>query len=260
MASKLFLLHCVSFNQTLTMKQALITIVATMLCLVTCTVYAQQTIVVEHASPQIYLQDQNRLDEIIRAESQINKIILYGYRGDDFYQATVTMGARRVFSIRTFSHPFQSRYWRPMPLSIITTPFKVRPAVGDAKRVASAAVNNIGVNVDLLRFTTDRFFTAGTRATHRGSIGLWIAPSVEEVDSITTDGYLGKTEKSKQLFVSTAISISYTYNNFTFTFMPLGWDIATSTVGKNWIYNKERWWGFGIGIDTKILAQILSTK
>jgi len=42
--------------------------------------------------------------------------------------------------------------------------------------------------------------------------------------------------------MSTWITISYTYNEISFVFVPAGWDFATTTIEKSWGYNKQRWW------------------
>jgi hypothetical protein len=38
--------------------------------------------------------------------------------------------------------------------------------------------------------------------------------------------------------------------------VPIGFDIATSSIGKKWVYNERRWWGFGIGLEPKFLNSI----
>ena len=50
----------------------------------------------------------------------------------------------------------------------------------------------------------------------------------------------------QQQFIASGLTITYFYNNITFGFVPLGFDFATSTLGKEWVYHNKRWWGFGI--------------
>jgi hypothetical protein len=126
------------------------------------------------------------------------------------------------------------------------------------KNSATSGLTNIGLNLDLAKIEMARYFSNGKKSTHRFSFGFWSAPSVEELDSTFTLGHLAKDVKSKQLFVSAGITISYSYNGISFVFVPAGWDFGTSTIGKNWVYHKQRWWGFGIAISPKIFATVLN--
>jgi len=69
---------------------------------------------------------------------------------------------------------------------------------------------------------------------------MYAAPTVEELDNQQTRSTLRTTEKSKQLFLSFGLTASYTYNNLVFTFVPAGFDFATSSLGNDWIYNRKR--------------------
>lgn len=135
----------------------------------------------------------------------------------------------------------------------------------DFRGSATSGITNIGFNLDLVRWKMDRYFARGKKSTHKLSLGLWAGPSVEELDSVYThgaDGDLGKApgkmEKSKQLYLSTGITLSYTYNDISFVFVPIGYDYATSTIGKHWIYRDRRWWGFGIAVSPKIFETIFN--
>lgn len=58
--------------------------------------------------------------------------------------------------------------------------------------------------------------------------------------------------------MSTGLTLNYSYNKLTFTLVPIGFDFATNTAGKQWNYNGKYWWGFGIGVDLKILESIFN--
>jgi hypothetical protein len=130
-----------------------------------------------------------------------------------------------------------------------------------------AGLSNLGFNLDLGKYQIDRYFSSGKKSTHKFSIGVWAGPSVEELDSVYTNGgkgalgtVPGKSATSKQFFVSTGLTISYSYNDISFVIVPLGKDFATSSLGKEWIYNSEWWWGFGIALSPKIFGAILNGK
>ena len=95
-------------------------------------------------------------------------------------------------------------------------------------------------------------------ANHKFSLGIWAAPMVEKLNSETTKNYLKDENEVSQFFISTGLTINYTYNNISFSFVPIGFDYATSTIGKEWIYNQKRWWGFGIGLEPKFLQSLMN--
>jgi hypothetical protein len=220
----------------------------------------------------------NRLDYVKKVESNNNIVTVSGYKRvsavdntvqDIFLKRNVELKRSEVFSVNEWSWVRNWYHWKPIPFSITTIPFKVRPSVTSYGKEfagsATAGITNIGLNLDLGKRQWDRYFSSGKKATHKFSLGVWAAPSVEELDSVYTNGAngllgkaTGKMEKSKQLYISIALTISYSYNDISFVFVPLGFDYATSTIGKTWVYNKKLWWGFGIAISPKFFATVLN--
>lgn len=220
----------------------------------------------------------NKLDYVTKVESNNNILTVSGFKKvtatdgtkqDLFLKRNVELKRGKVFAVTEWSWVFNSFHWKPIPISITTVPFKVRPSVTAYGKVfdgsATSGITNVGFNLDLGKVQMDRYFSNGKKSTHKFSIGLLATPSVEELDSVYTNGangklgkVAGKMEKSKQLFISTGITISYSYNDISFVFVPVGIDYGTSTIGKTWVYNKQRWWGFGIAISPKIFATIFS--
>lgn len=139
-------------------------------------------------------------------------------------------------------------------VSLMTVPFKIRPKARSTSSIAYSDLKNVAVNIDFFSKQWDRYFATGKTSTHRFGGGLFASPLVEE---LTVENSKNQTANNKQLFLSTGISISYSYNKLTFTLIPLGFDIATNSVGKEWIHNGNYWWGFGIGVDLKILEGII---
>lgn len=204
-----------------------------------------------------------KLDYVSKVESNNNILTVYGYKNSNSSKINVLLEKEKVLAINEWSSFWNSKHWKPLPLSITTIPFKIRPerTIQDTlvfNKFATSGISNIGFNLDITKFQMDRYFSTGRKSTHKFSLGFWAAPSVEELDSMSTIGYLAKDIKSKQLFISTGITISYSYNDISFVFVPLGLDINTSIIGKNWIYNKQPWWGFGIAISPKIFSTILN--
>jgi hypothetical protein len=137
--------------------------------------------------------------------------------------------------------------------SLLTLPIKIRPKTNDYSSSAYSGLDNIGVNIEFVSIQWDKYFSTGRTSSHRISTGILFAPAVEE---ITADNTKNKVANNKQLFITTGIGFNYSYNKLTFTMVPMGFDFATSTAGKEWIYNGRYWWGFGIGVDLKILEAL----
>jgi hypothetical protein len=222
-----------------------------------------------------YLLPANILDPVTKVESGNNTLIINGYRqvtvgGLNYHvllKRNITLDKGEVYSVWDKKNLIQFRHFNFLEsFSIFSVPYKVRPKVltqikgrdTTYLKSASSGLTNIGLNLELGKIQSDRYFSSGKKSMHKLSLGFFVAPTVEELDSISTKAYLKKDIKSKQLFISTAFTISYTYNDISFVFVPLGWDLQTSSVGKNWVYNSKRWWGFGIGISPKILSTILN--
>jgi hypothetical protein len=196
--------------------------------------------------------DTLKLDNITKLESTNNIVSVYGYHQNNRNiilkrQISLKGGQAFVFGEKNAS-PYSPRF------TLFSVPFKFRPKKEDLKATTSSGLSNLGVNMDFLGWKREYYSSSGRKSSHRFGIGLMGAPAVEELDSLTTKGYLKGGVKSKQLFISTGISISYSYNNLTFVFVPVGLDFATSTVGKEWVYKKSRWLGFGIGVDVKLFS------
>lgn len=138
-------------------------------------------------------------------------------------------------------------------ISLLTVPIKIRPKTKDNPANADSGLDNLGLNFDFLYKQWDRYFVTGRNSTHRISAGVMIAPLVQE---LTKDNTKNGTGDSKQLFLSTGISLNYSYNKILFTLIPAGVDFSFNKSGKDWINNGNYWWGFGIGADLKILENI----
>lgn len=144
--------------------------------------------------------------------------------------------------------------WFPT-VSLLTVPFKIRPKIEEQSANAFSDLKNVGVNIDFGSKQWDRYFTTGKISTHRASFGILIAPLTEELTEKNTKN---KISASKQLFASCGLSLNYSYNKLTFTAIPLGFDFATNSEGKQWVYNRKYWWGFGVGVDLKILEGVFN--
>lgn len=184
--------------------------------------------------------------EVITVTPKGGYLEIGGYYPNGVYGTDeVAMGRSDVFSISTTS-------FRPY-LSLLTIPFKVRAAVDTLSPTVQTGLANAGIAINLLDRRTTRYFNTGKQSTHRFGIGFFFAPSAEDVSPANTRGKV--TTTSKQLFLSAGISATYTYNDLTFAFLPVGFDIATTSEGKRFIHAGQHWWGFGIGITTKLIGR-----
>ncbi|MEO2063257.1 MAG: hypothetical protein ABGW97_09765 [Christiangramia sp.] len=199
---------------------------------------------------------QNKLSKVENIESSNDTLSIYGYNSNDkstMKLRIIKLERGEVYAINSWSHLFQLGHWRPMPISLTTIPFKIRPKVKNLETSANSGIKNLGLNFDIFHFEMDRYFWNGKKSNHKIFAGIWLAPSVEELNATTTENFLNEDEKSKQLFFNAALTLNYSYNDITFTFVPAGFDFATSSVGEEWIYGGKRWWGFGIGLEPKFL-------
>lgn len=197
------------------------------------------------------------LEHVIKVESSDNLLTLTGYKNKgDLYsiKRKITLKIREGYSLKESESPGWLTF--APKVSLITVPFKMRSAREGRTRVASSGVTNLGPNFDFFGYRSDRYLWNGKRQSKRIAVGVWVAPAVEDLDSINTRNKT-KDFKSKQFVISTAFNITFAFNNLTFIVVPYGKDYATTSLGKDWIYNKKSWWGFGIGLDPKWLIAVL---
>lgn len=217
----------------------------------------------------------NKLDYVTKVESNNNILTVSGYKDDEeneedkFTSRKIKLNKYESFSV------FERRWFTPSTfkefvnsISVYSIPFKIRPGITaqiDSKEqtlppTSNGSVSNIGVNLEITKAKWDIYTIRDNIYSHKLSLGLWVGPSIEELDKTNTRTFPADISKSKQLFISTGITISYSFNNFSFVFVPAGWDWGTSTLGKTWAYEGERWWGFGIGISPKIFSTLINGK
>lgn len=166
----------------------------------------------------------------------------------------------KIFKYRkwgTINHPNQ-RYWSNA-FSLLTTPVKARGASGDNPRRTTSGLKNLGINLDFAWQEWHRYYSNGKDIYLRLAFGLLIGPTVEDVKANELINSTIDTD-TKQLFLSWGITTSLSINDINFVFIPFGMDHATSSVGHSWAFNERRWWGFGIGVDTKALGAIFTKK
>lgn len=152
----------------------------------------------------------------------------------------------------------RNRYWREA-FSLVTVPVKIRPSHGNIGRLTTSGISNLGVYWSWADRKWNRFYVSGKKFSAKLSFGGYLAPSVENVKgNQRRSTFEIIPDDSNELFVSTGLAVSLAINDINFIFIPMGFDFATSSVGKDWAFNRKRWWGFGIGIETKALGAIFS--
>ncbi len=183
---------------------------------------------------------------VISVEQKQDIVTAFGYQGDDSQGAEYKIRLKKgeVFAI-------WNRPGRPT-LSVITIPFKVRSGMDGVPQTVSTGLTNAGLSFNFYNKRLERHLASGKKSSHNFGIGVFIVPSSEDLKSANTNGKV--TTDIRQLFISNGLVFSYSYNDLTFAFVPAGWDLGTADEGKAWIYNKKRWWGFGIGINTKLFG------
>ncbi|MDF2188689.1 hypothetical protein [Paraflavitalea sp. CAU 1676] len=212
-----------------------------------------------------------QLDEVTKVTSANNILTVSGYKNGGFTKRQVILEKHQVLGIINYSYIFGNGYFSSTPFSLVSVPFKMRrkltvplnktgtPKDSTYGSTAMSGITNLGVNIDLFKRVTDRYFASGKKSTHKWSIGFLITPGVEELSaSLVKDTSIVGDKKSKQFYLSLGLSLSYSYNGLTFFVVPYARDYAFSTIGKQWIYNKERWWGFGIGVSPTVFSQLVN--
>ncbi|WP_421807245.1 hypothetical protein [Flagellimonas sp.] len=237
----------------------------------------QQTITMDWDDYFYNVESEERpfLGEIKAVKQEGNKIKLYGYiplksnvnekfpekyknaygqlMEDDLYEVILSFKRGRNFILTekigfSFKNILKSA-------SISTIPYKIRPGNDDLKRITTSGLKNLALNFDMIRGRRQVYYQSGKKLLMRASIGVLISPSVEEFpDNQRIDFPIDSDEVQKELFISTGLSINLSFNDIAFSFIPIGHDHATSTIGKSWRYQGRRWWGFGIGLSPKFLG------
>ncbi|MDF0705721.1 hypothetical protein [Flagellimonas okinawensis] len=223
----------------------------------------------------VYEEEKTFLSEIKSVKHDGNKLKLYGYipkksqinddypknykntyedlEENDLYEVILELRRDRNFVLKekigfSFKNFLKSA-------SLLTIPYKIRPGNDDLKRITTSGLKNLAVNFDLIRGRREIYYQSGKKLLMRASIGVIISPTVEEFSDSQRNGFPSDaTGEQNELFLSTGLSFNLSFNDIAFSFIPIGHDHATSTIGKSWKYNGRRWWGFGIGLSPKFLG------
>ncbi|MGM0943970.1 MAG: hypothetical protein ACQEW9_02240 [Bacteroidota bacterium] len=154
--------------------------------------------------------------------------------------------------------PYGGFSWIPK-VSILSVPVKIRPSLKytpkgsqeEVKRPHEGGIDlkNVNVGLNFYNKTIDRYFSYGTSTSHKWSGGILLGLSAI---GLTEDNVNIKANSDfnevTQLFVSTGLNVSYSYNTINFSLVPVAWDWAVSQTGRNYVYHKKVWFGFGVGI------------
>lgn len=138
--------------------------------------------------------------------------------------------------------------------AFMTIPIKVRPAIQDLKQVAKADIKNVGLNLNYLNILKRNYLQNGTMNEYRIAFGGIIAPGVEVFNAANTNGFYTKDTEKSQMILSTGLTVSATYKGVTLSAIPAGVDFGLTPESKNWVYRGKYWYGFGLGLDTKIFG------
>ena len=140
-------------------------------------------------------------------------------------------------------------------ISIMTVPFKVRGKNAAGYKTAKADIKNIGLYFPVALWDRKRYWIDNSTSSHKLSVGLLIAPMAEDLSDKNTNNYFQNSNTSYTAFMlSTGISVTYTYKNLTFALIPVGFDYGLDDAGREWDYHGKYWFGFGIGVDTKLFG------
>ncbi|WP_143961205.1 hypothetical protein [Litoribacter populi] len=145
-------------------------------------------------------------------------------------------------------------------VSVLTVPLKVRPSLSYQPFLseepdvmpsnAQFGLTNAYLGLGVINWGMNRYFSSGKVSSHYLSFGGLMGFSVEKLTGNNVNADFPYSELD-QLFVSTGLQLTYSYNDISFIFVPAAWDFAVNRPGTNYIYNGTRWWGLGIGLSLK---------
>lgn len=159
-----------------------------------------------------------------------------------------------------------TKRWLPTSFgnfSIMTVPFKVRSRNSQGQITAKADIKNVGLYLPVYLWDYKRYWLDNATTNHKFSIGILMAPMAEDLTDANTDNYFSKSPvdangKAKQPYtafmLSTSLAATYTYKNITLAVIPMGFDFGMDQAGKKWINHGRYWFGFGVGVDTKLFG------
>lgn len=172
---------------------------------------------VKNESKSLEEYNKDKFNYVVTVESNKDTLFIYGYKTSDSNFLTkekVVLKRYQVLGIASYG------FTNPQ-ISLITTPFKIRSKVNGLARETQSGLTNIGLNFEVCSYRVDRYFTNTRKSSHKLGAGIWLAPCVEELSAASTSD-ITDDSKTKQLFLSTGITITYSYNGITMSFIPLG--------------------------------------
>ena len=165
-------------------------------------------------------------------------------------------GEIKKYKLRMDSYKsFTYSAWSKPRVSALSVPYKIRPNSGSFTGFAQSGLKNAGINIELPGWFRQKLHPFGRKKQDAITGGILLAPAVIEI--ATENSISGSTAKSNQLFMSVGFTVSYSVNDFVFSIVPIGFDFAMNERGKDFAFNKKRWWGFGIGVPLTRLYPIL---
>jgi hypothetical protein len=198
--------------------------------------------------------DDYQREEILKVEpKQTYYLVSYVY-----YSEAQGQPEEPHFSADSIPYTFKdayiirTRFW--WSFSIFTVPIKIRPAIQNIRQVAKADVKNAGLFIGVYNKTRKKYFKDGTTSDFKLSYGGILAPNVETFNAANTNSYYVTGSEKTQMTLSAGISVAGTYKSLTFSIIPLATDFGLTKQSDHWVYNRKIWYGFGIGLDSKLLG------
>lgn len=146
---------------------------------------------------------------------------------------------------------YKNKTLRKLVLSVVTVPFKVRPGVDGVPSTMEAGLSNAGVVLGR-QWVRELFTYDGKITVKSHNLGILVAPGSVELNDLNTNG--AQEDSIDQFALSLGLSYTFTYNGISVSLVPLGFDFGFSEeIQEDWVYNGQPWFGFGIGVDPKVL-------
>lgn len=145
-------------------------------------------------------------------------------------------GIERIDSVKSIEGRLDSNYMTSLPAQ------------------GRAGLSNLGININLLYGEKQIYSPYRKPFIKRYGLGIFLAPSIVELKrSLINYNEYQLKEELNGAYLSTAVTFTYSINGVSFN-AALGKDYGLNQLSRAWIYDREPWFGLGIGVKPETIV------